>query len=331
MTRFLAWVLLASLLAPAMARPSPGAEAAPFQPTNPEVIALPSVEIWPASPLPPIAASKAATDPAPVPSPSGKPADARVFSDPHVLVTEPWIPPVIEHYVAESLVLPPPGSTTGPPKLWSGSLSMGLNGNEGNSQTFNFRLGFNAKRKTPDHVISMNGDYNRMTSANRETANRALFDSRYERLFGESPWTWFAHDATDYDESQPYLVRFSSDTGMGYRAIKNATTSLMGRLGAGFSHEMAGTDKSYKPEMLFGSDFEHRFTPRQKVTCSFEYTPDIVLWNDYRLRTKASWEVLLDAQLNLSLQVNVLDRYDSSPGSAKPNDLDYSLVLLWAF
>ncbi|HUT14122.1 MAG TPA: hypothetical protein VMY42_26775 [Thermoguttaceae bacterium] len=41
--------------------------------------------------------------------------------------------------------------------------------------------------------------------------------------------------------------------------------------------------------------------------------------------------MLIDQQMNLSLKLGVLDRYDSTPNGVKPNDLDYTAVLLWKF
>jgi len=35
--------------------------------------------------------------------------------------------------------------------------------------------------------------------------------------------------------------------------------------------------------------------------------------------------------MNLSLKLSVLDRYDSTPHEAKPNDMDYAATLLWSF
>jgi putative salt-induced outer membrane protein YdiY len=371
MTRYLAWALLTAWFAAgAMGLPL-RAEGTAYRPENPEVIPLPPVQPWteavidpdvepadgmllrlgepgepadiflpdPATlishsaPVPPAAPAPPGSSPSAPASDSSAPATEtpRLFTEHGTLITEPWLPPVVRKFMAEDSLALPKDTAAGPPKLWSGSLSMGLNGTEGNSQSFNVRVGWNAKWKTPMHVITCNGDYHRTTNHSTETANRALLDTRYERLFKDSPWTCYTHGTGDYDSFQPYVVRVTSDTGVGYRFIKNETTSLLGRFGAGFSHEMEGANRTYKPEFLFGGDFEHRFTPRHKLTFSAEYTPDIVLWREYRLKTKASWEVLLDSELNLSLQVNVLDRYNNDAQGAKPNDLDYSVVLLWAF
>lgn len=218
-----------------------------------------------------------------------------------------------------------------PPKTWEGNFELGLDGSEGNSQRFNFRFGVEAKRKTEDDVLKLDLDYHKNTSHLEETAHRTFLDWRYEWLFEDSPWTWFAHGTVDYDEFKAFDVRVSIDTGLGYQFIDTDKTSLMGRCGGGWSREVGGPDDEYVPEATFGSEFEHQFSPRQKLTATVDYTPDVSDFRDFRLKTKAGWELLLDEKMNLSLKLSVLDRYDSTPHGAKPNDVDYSVTLLWSF
>ena len=90
-------------------------------------------------------------------------------------------------------------------------------------------------------------------------------------------------------------------------------------------------NEDFVPEAVFGLEFDHKLNERQKFSASSEYSPDVTDFLDYRLKSKASWEVLLDEATNLSLKVSILDRYDSTPNGKKANDLDYTLTLLWSF
>ena len=45
----------------------------------------------------------------------------------------------------------------------------------------------------------------------------------------------------------------------------------------------------------------------------------------------AGWEIALCKAWGLSLKLSVIDRYDSTPQGARPNDLDYSTLLIWVF
>jgi len=218
-----------------------------------------------------------------------------------------------------------------PPRIWSGSLELGLDGTEGHSDTFNFRFGADAERKTDSHELTFDLDYRRQTDRSQETANRGLLDWRWERLFENSPWTCFTHGTVEHDEFQAFDLRVASDVGVGYQFIDSEATTLAGRFGGGFSHEIGGPDDSYVPEAVFGLDFERRCGDRHKIGLTIDYAPDVTDFAAYRLKTKAFWEALIDEEMNLSLKLSVLDRYDSTPHNAVPNDVDYSIVLLWKF
>jgi len=216
-------------------------------------------------------------------------------------------------------------------KPWEGSFKLGLDGTEGNSQTFNFRFGFDAKHTTEHNVLALDLDYRKATNRFIETANQAFFDWRYERLFQDSAWTSFVHGIVDYDEFQAFDARTTVDIGLGYKIVKTEFTELAARAGSGCSREIGGPDDAYVPEAVFGLDFERRLNQRHKLTASAEYTPDMTGMKNFRLRSRASWEALIDRKMNLSLKLSVLERHDSTPHDAAPNDLDYSAVLLWKF
>jgi len=227
----------------------------------------------------------------------------------------------------EEIIAPPPP----PARIWEGSVELGLDGAEGNTRTFNFKFGVDAKRKTDGTILTLDLDYRKKTDRSRETANRAFLDWRHEWLMRDSPWTCFVHGTVDYDEFQAFDVRITTDIGLGYQFIETDQTTFSGRIGSGFSHEIGGPDNSYVPEAVFGLDYERKLTDRQKFTMKVDYMPDVTAFNDFRLHTRAGWEMLIDRQMNLSLKLGVLDRYDSTPNGAKPNDLDYTAVLLWKF
>ena len=224
---------------------------------------------------------------------------------------------------------PPPPEIDNP---WDGSFDLGLDGSEGNSETFNFRFGFHANRRRDNNVLTLGLDYTKSTAETKDTSNRLFFDGRFEWLIHQSRWSWFLHETVEYDEFQSFNVRDTSDAGLGYRLIRNEITTLIGRFGSGFSHEYGGPDNGrFTPEAVFGLQLEHKISKRQKLVGMVEYAPDVGYFLRYRIRTQAAWEVLLDSERNLSLRVGVLDRYTSQPNGARPNDLDYASVLIWKF
>jgi len=126
-------------------------------------------------------------------------------------------------------------------------------------------------------------------------------------------------------------VQISCDTGIGYQLIESDSTDLTSRFGGGGSQEIGGPDDVYIPELLFGLEFEHRRGDRHKFKLSIEYFPDVTDFTEFRMVDKASWEVLLDKELNLSLSINVIDTINRPNPGGRESDLDYSAVLLWNF
>ena len=249
-----------------------------------------------------------------------------------VLAPPPQVTPAVpglELRPAPALVAEPPPPP--PPKLWSGGAEMGFSGAAGNSENFAFRLGGDAKRETPDAIFKINGLYRYGTARGVRNENRAFTLARNEWLFGASPWSLFADGSLEWDEFRAFDLRVASHAGLGYRFLKTDTTLLKGRAGAGFSREIGGPSNRFVPELVFGFDFEHKFSDRQKITATVDYYPDLGNFADYRLEARAAYELLVDPKHNLTLKLGLLDRYDSTPEGRKPNDIEYFGALLWKF
>jgi len=178
-------------------------------------------------------------------------------------------------------------------KIWDGSFNLGLDGSEGNTVASNFRFAFNATRKTEFSILTSNLDYKKQTSNEQPTADRLYYDGRCERLIAKTRWSVFFHETIEYDRSQPFDVRDTSDIGVGYRLIKTDITTLIGRFGGGFSHEYGGPENGeYIPEAVFGLQIECQINKRQKFLGAVEYAPDVGEFLRYRIRTQAAWELM---------------------------------------
>jgi hypothetical protein len=206
-----------------------------------------------------------------------------------------------------------------------------MNGTDGNSQTFNIRMGVTAKHKTETLVKSLQFTTIQKSANGDVTANTALLDGRLEWPMPSSRWNYFIHGLAEYDEFKAFDVRLSGDTGFGYEYIQTDATTLVGRSGIAFSHEIGGPDTTVHPELLFGGEFKHKFNPTHSISAKIDYYPDVTEWDDFRLNSQLSWEIALKQAWGLSLKLSVIDRYDSTPQGAKPNDVDYSTLLLWTF
>ena len=107
---------------------------------------------------------------------------------------------------------------------------------------------------------------------------------------------------------------------------------LIGRVGAGFSHYYGGPENGlYVPEIVYGLQVERQIGKRQKLVGIVEYAPDVGDFLRYRIRTQAARDITLDQEKNLGLRIGVLDIYNSVSDGARPNDLDYALMVMWKF
>ena len=260
----------------------------------------------------------------------------QVEAPPALETTVPAEPVVPAETIEEPLVIEPrPTAWYYQPvywvDLWEGAFELGLSGSDGNSQTLNYLVGLDAKRETKKTITDLDLRYDRKSSNSVETAHRLFADARWERLFGDSPWSWYVRHTTEYDEFTAFDVRITFNSGIGRSWIKTDNTTFLTRLGAGASQEIGGPDEDWVPEGVFGLEFERKLTEKQKLSLSSEFLPDVTEVSDYRINTKANWDMLIDEQTNMSLRVGVLDRYDSTPNGAKANDLDYTITLLWNF
>ncbi|WP_425615979.1 YdiY family protein [Anatilimnocola sp. NA78] len=267
--------------------------------------------------------------PAPPVSPSPAAAPAEVKPPVEVVPT----PPPAEKSTAPLLVEESGWGSWAPKVLdpWEGSVELGMNGTDGNSQTFNIRFGVTAKHKTETFVQSVQLTSIQKSANGNTTANTALLDGRLEWPMPNSRLNYFIHGLAEYDEFKAFDARLSGDTGFGYEFIQNDMTTLVGRSGIAFSNEIGGPDTTVHPELLFGGEFKHKFNPTHSISMKVDYYPDVTEFGDFRLNSQASWELALSQAWGMSLKFSIIDRYDSTPQGAKPNDLDYSTLLLWQF
>ena len=218
-----------------------------------------------------------------------------------------------------------------PPRLWTGSIEYGLNGTHGNTDTFNLRLGASAARKTPSSIMTLEVSLNQKSANTVRTAQNVLFDGRLEWPFPDTPLSYFAHNNTEVDQFKAFDVRAGADTGIGYYVLDDDVSTLVGRVGGSVSREFGGPDDRYVPEMTFGVEWKHHFSPRQIVSANVNYFPDVTDFGDFRCNSKMSWEVVVDPDWGLSLKLSVIDRFDSTPNGVRQNDVDYAVLMLWSY
>ena len=216
-------------------------------------------------------------------------------------------------------------------KGWDSHAEFGLDGSDGNANTLAMQAGVELKRKTERYTLGMDINYRQASSRNKTTEQNGRFNLNFDRLLGNTSWSAFAKHGMEWDQFKPFDLRLNLNGGVGYYWLRSDIATFATRFGAGASREIGAPIDEWTPEAVFGMEAEKQLTSRQKLKGKFDYFPAWENFGDYRLVSDVSWEILLDGSENLSLKLAATDRYDSTPQGAKPNDIYYSLLLLYKF
>jgi hypothetical protein len=215
---------------------------------------------------------------------------------------------------------------------WDSSVEFGLSGSEGNARRHALRFVYKASRNTERTETSFQS-YFRMTSQDSaDSLKQFTLDARNDWINqNKHDLRYFVQGKVEFDDAQAWDHRVSGFGGVGYAFIKDEKTTLVGRGGFGGSKRAGVPDDDFRAEAFLAADLTHAISERQKLQAGFEYLPDTSGWRAYRLNADASWELKIDPDNDLYLRMGVASRYDSDPGSARSNDLDYFVNLGWTF
>lgn len=214
---------------------------------------------------------------------------------------------------------------------WENHAEFGLDGSDGNSDTLSLQAGMELKRKTDVYTLALEADYRQVSNRGTTTEDNGRFNVDFDRHVGTSPWSMFGKLGLEWDAFKAFDLRLNLNSGVGYHWIRTDQTTFVTRFGAGASREFGAPVERWTPEAVFGIEAEHQLTQRQKLKAKVDYFPAWDDFSDFRLVSDAAWEILLDNSENLSLKLALTDRYDSTPQGAEPNDVYYSLLLLYKF
>lgn len=215
---------------------------------------------------------------------------------------------------------------------WAGNVSFGLYGSDGNTQRLNLRGEVDGERETDKNLSTFLTTYSYAEDDGDESENR--FSSEIENDFKleDTQWFLFARGQLEHDEFQDWDERLSIFAGPGYVFIDNEKTRVSGRVGVGAIREWGGEDSGWTPEAIISAKARHQITERQNISGGVDIYPNLEDTNEFRANSRIVWELLVDPEVNMSLRAGVEDRYSSHPGGdAKKNDVDFFVMLSWAY
>ncbi len=214
---------------------------------------------------------------------------------------------------------------------WNSHAEFGLDGSSGNSETLAMQTGLEMKRQTDVYTLFVDIDYRQASNKHVLTEDNGRLNMDYDQLVAESKWSGFGKLGLEWDRFKSFDLRLNLNSGVGYHWIREAQSTLVTRFGAGASKEIGAPIDRWIAEAVFGIEAERQLNSRQKLKGRVDYFPAWEDFSNYRVVTDLAWEILLNDRENLSLKLAATDRYDSTPQGARPNDVYYSMLLLYKF
>lgn len=214
---------------------------------------------------------------------------------------------------------------------WDKHFELGFTGTDGNSQTDNLNIGFDAKRENDEQRTHIDLSYFRTDDDGNRTRNDATAEATHDWLMPGSPWFKFVNGKLEYDEFSDWQTRAGGFLGVGKQIVKNDKHNLIGRVGAGASYEFDSIN-DLVPELLLGLEWTYTINDRQALSTYLTVYPDLDEFGQSRTLVGAAWTIKVDQADGLSLKLGIDDEYQSKTESdAKHNDVKYYGALVFDF
>jgi hypothetical protein len=196
---------------------------------------------------------------------------------------------------------------------WHGNFDLGLNGTSGNTQNLNLATVLAAERLAGSTYQSLDFNYFYANAFSQTSQNQLYTKFRNEMALADSAFNWFFDVWYLYNQFNDSFLGFN--TGISITAIDDGVTRLAPRIGIG------------APDLYFGLDFERKIHSCQRIFATVDYYPDFD-FEEFRLITHAGWELMVDQDRGIHIQLVVWDWYNGTRRSGvDANDVAYLAMI----
>lgn len=197
---------------------------------------------------------------------------------------------------------------------WRGSLTAGLSGASGNTNSLSFNIGADAVKATVADKWSLyfTALYGTKDDSGEktQTANQARGGARYDYNLSEKTFVFGSLDL-ERDKLQLLDLRSVAGTGLGTHVVKTPETTFDLFGGLSYNHEKFTTETRDSIELLFGEEFSHKLSETTSFKHRLVVYPSLRERGELRAVLDASLVTALSARINL--QITLSDRYVSNP------------------
>lgn len=218
-------------------------------------------------------------------------------------------------------------------KGWNRQLELGLNGAEGNSQNLNFRSAFKTDYEDKEDRWLYSMVYRTASSDGNTTQKQFYAELFKDWLIPGKNYFYFANGRYDWDEFQDWDSRWSGFGGIGYQFLDDEKWNVRGRAGVGGNQEMGGTlGDEFTTEALLGVEVDYQIKDGHSVAFTNYLYPSLEDAADFRNVTTLDYIITIDRDKGVDLKLGLSNEHDqSTPTTAKKNDLTYYASLIWQF
>lgn len=198
---------------------------------------------------------------------------------------------------------------------WNQTIKLGAGYQTGQTNNVDLSTSYHADRTVEEHEIALDLSYRFAKTNSTRNANRfsGAWGNKWFRT--NSKWDFFTNLQVDWAEFQSWDQRLLGDIGFGYEIYTFETEKeaigLTARFGGGFRKEFQSENESLVPEGLLGIDLNWKIANAQKLKAGTTWFPDFENFSNYRIVSKASWNITIDKANNLDFSIGLHHEYDS--------------------
>lgn len=215
---------------------------------------------------------------------------------------------------------------------WDKTLSAGINGSDGNTESLSIYAAFNTgyEDETDRWDISARLFYGEEDGINTRNEYQAKLTKDW--LLPEEDYFFFANLKYENDRFTGWEERTSGFLGVGYELIKKDNYNLIARLGAGGSYE-AGAINEFTPELLIGLEGKWDIDDRSSLNYYTFFYPSLdPAFSDFRNTSGLAYQIAIDQGKGMSLRMGAENEYNSAAvAGTEENDLKYFMALVYDF
>ena len=218
----------------------------------------------------------------------------------------------------------PEQSPSAPPKTWKGSVGAGINIKDGNTESTstNVKGGFTNERKRDNIFFDVLALYevvtNKDTDVDEETVNEQRATAKYEYKHTLRLYSFF-NQSFEHDEIENLNYRLISSPGMGYRFVLKDALKYKIEGGPAYARErFRGGVIEETLGIRVGQHLDWKILPTTAFYAKAEYVQSVDERADWRL--DSGMGIKHNFTKPLSLNLELLDQYDNTPGADKEKE-----------